>query len=343
MDVAALFSEEGLELLKKGVVRISPGGLRFTDGPMKGRMYEMAELVLQNAENENPEIKNTVAAALEKVSAQYKSLKKDTAKTLNDLNRAAGNAQMLGGINVALSFANTAITVAEFAVVCHKLDGMKADLKQIDTKIDAIYRGLTIDRQKDSFQNYMRSLRNDLIAFEERRAENTQDEYYQRNDRSIPNLLGDVGYFLEQVKDWFTDGEITAEKCELGCEILFSLLPLYSSEIIGACQCHVRLHGKLPGQYSLWLEPLTAFSEEPFQNGLKKFLIYAYPVLSPLQKADLYDTMNVVLSNILKAQINNGKICEYMASENVSMLDESKIQALSISDFEKGISLASVS
>ena len=343
MNLMAVFSEEGMELLDKGTVCISAGGLRFTDGPKKGCIYELADFVLQNEEDANPEMKNTIAAALEKVSAQYKTLKKDTAKSLNDLNRAAFNSQLLGGVNVALSFANTAISVAGFVVVYHKLGELETDIKQIDAKIDEIYHDIMSSHQKERFQNYLIRMHNDLSAFKDYHTENAQTEYYQRNDQSIPNLLGDVSCFLEQVREWFTDSKITAEKGALGCEILFSLLPLYSNEIIEACQCHVHLHGKMPGQYPLWLEPLAALSEEPFQTGLKQFLIYKNPSLSPLQKASLYNTMNVVLSNILKAQINNGKICEYMASENVTTFDELKIQAISVKDFEKGFSLTSAS
>ena len=82
MNLMAVFSEEGMELLDKGTVCISAGGLRFTDGPKKGCIYELADFVLQNEEDANPEMKNTIAAALEKVSAQYKTLKKIRPKAL---------------------------------------------------------------------------------------------------------------------------------------------------------------------------------------------------------------------------------------------------------------------
>ena len=72
---------------------------------------------------------------------------------------------------------------------------------------------------------------------------------------------------------------------------------------------------------------------------LKEYLIFAYPTLSPLQKADLYETMNVVISNILKAQINNGKICEFMATEGAASFDDLKIEAIGVNDFEKSLTL----
>ena len=62
MNLMAVFSEEGMELLDKGTVCISAGGLRFTDGPKKGCIYELADFVLQNEEDANPEMKNTIYA-----------------------------------------------------------------------------------------------------------------------------------------------------------------------------------------------------------------------------------------------------------------------------------------
>lgn len=330
--ILAVFSEEGMRLYQAGKLKLSKGGLRWPNG----ELFELADVQLalpDKADGGSAAIRQAVA----QLTGQYKFLQTGLQGKVKHLDRMADKIHFLSGISLALSAADLVVTAVGFAVVCRKLDAMTDDLRHINDQFDRLYHDLVQGQEERAYRSYMRQMKGDLIAFEEHRGEGTQEEYYTMKRREIHTLLGDVGDLLYHIPDQFSKGGMTAEEGELVCEILFTLLPLYSREIMEVCECHAGRFGRMPEEYADWMAPLSALAGEEFQNALRQYLVFACPAASPLQKVEIRDRVNEILANILKAQVSCAKLCTAMAARRLHSLDELKLQPIGVGSWEQGL------
>lgn len=326
----AVFSEKGMELLREGKVSLKKGGLRWPDGTL----FELASLVPAKAKDDLADSPG-IQKALKQITAQCAGIQKSLRDGFQEVYRKTNHITQLTRLNTAVSIGNAALSVIETAVICQKLDGLKEDIQEIDGHMQTVYKAMLLSQTEYPFHHYVTRVKNDLIGFKKK-------DYYERFSRDINNLLGDIKEYLCKILNWFENDEMTAEKGESACNIVFTLLPLYSRELVEVCRSYVKQNGTLPPQYEEWSAPFSALGEEPFQSALKRFLVFGHPELSPKQKAAVRDTMNWTITNMLKEQLNYVKLCNAVAAQQVSDVDEVNLQPVSLDDLKSMSGMSSV-
>lgn len=324
----AVFSQEGMRLLQEGKVSLKKGGLRWPDGTL----FELADLVPAKVKDD---LTDSLGGqkALKQIAAQYAGIQKSLGNGFQEVYRKTNHITQLTRLNTAVSIGNAALSIVETEIICKKIDDLGEDIQAIDFRMQEIYKGMLVSQTERPFRYYITRIKNDLVEFE-------KEGYYNRFSRDINNLLGDIKEYLCKILNWFENGEMTAEKGESASNIIFTLLPLYSRELVEVCRNYVKQNGTLPPQYDEWIALFSALGTEPFQSALKKFLVFGHPELSPKQKAAVRDTMNWMIVNMIKEQINNVKLCEAMVTQQVCEIDEEEMQPISLDDLKlvRGVS-----
>lgn len=227
----------------------------------------------------NPQLVRRQLAGIVKGQAANNMMLKDLAKNVSSIYSTVTSVQMIGWMNVALSAANLAATVASTVIICEKLDQIDKKLDRIEGKIDQVkhvqfvsdikspcralikdYKVLTADlaKGKDIDENrILQSINQCCVEIEKL--------YDVRNDYPIGDVLG----------------------------LLYDLLPIFTDLI---CIYYQYYFDPEHGEYSLhqdWLKVYDMLDSTAFRNQVQDYLIIDEK-LGNAQQNEIMDCLHLV-------------------------------------------------
>ncbi len=292
-------TKEAIKLIQSGQATLSSGGVRL----LTGEIFELAKPVASVAKNALGSISlgpagaaiglasslaqnvqtgilqhsvNVANAKLDQVIEQLNSF----ATALQGLQQI----QALSWVTMGFSLANIGISVAGFQMTLKKLD-------QIQGQIKEFYDRYKEDRQSDrieAFRNCLQSMKAHLGFLQEKYSSASYDDqnFIQREALIEKDIITTCN-FIHSVKEEFVANRIDRQ---IGCQILFVLLPVYAQTMNEFCCQYYYLHGFQHRLYADWLAVIHEMNDDAFRAGMKHFLTFdkAYATLPMETKKNAY-------------------------------------------------------
>ena len=302
--VSFALSKHGMELLKAGVARLGPGGLKDI---ATGRMIEMVKPVLQIANKANPlnplSTFNLVTSLASEGYSAYKLNKMDgkldgMIRSLSEITKAVGSIQtveILQFATVGLQLANVAVTAVGFYLTMKKLDEIGGELRAFYDR----YREDKAADEKEKYQSYMGMVSSHMGYLQMRYETDIFDERdFLFRSSGIEHDCNQIYSFLQKILQQFMSHKIDHA---LACQIIFTLGPAFA-ELVSEYCCQYRCYlGKRNPQFDNWCGILKQINSESFILFLQQEMAFNpyYLELSPEQR---HNALVVCFGSIAKCQ-----------------------------------------
>ena len=192
--------------------------------------------------------------------AQNNVMLKDMAKNVSGIFSAVSSIQAVSWLNVALSAANLAATVASTVIICNKLDHIDKKLDRIESKIDSVKRVQFATDIKQPCRSVIKQYK--VIS----------DEL--KNGKAVPaedilkviNACSDEMEKIYDVRTEYSTGTVL--------ELLYDLMPVLTDLIV---QYYTNYYDPERGEYTLhqdWMKIYDMLDSDEFKAQVEDYLIF---------------------------------------------------------------------
>ena len=293
-------SNAAARLIKAGEALLSSGGVRSTTG----QLIELAKPVVSSSlkslasgsklgpiaagVNLASSLAGNVQSGFIQHSVNIANTKLDSvikqlgalSMTMSGLNQI----QILSWVNSTFSLANCGLSIAGFYMTLKKMDGLQG---QITNFFDRYKQ----DRQNDRIQEYERilmDLKADLAYIQQLHTENTFDcQVFDVRAAGIEKDLNAARAFLKALMEDFQKRRIDGV---MGCEMIFTLLPVYSQLFNEFCCWQYYAHHTQHALISDWKIVLENVQTPAFKKTVSQFFTFepTYAHIAPARKAEAH-------------------------------------------------------
>lgn len=207
----------------------------------------------------DPQFARKQLANLARNQTQNTAMLKNLAKNVSGIYAAVSSLQIASWLNVALSAANLAATVASTVIICNKLDHIDRKLDRIEGKIDAIARAQFVIQIKQPGKAVIMNYK--LIATELRKGKDVPEG----------NLLDEINQCcllmetIYSLRKSYPTGDVL--------DLLFDLMPVLTDLIVLYYQ---HFYDPAQGKHTLhqdWMRIFDLLDSDDFRNEIQDYLI----------------------------------------------------------------------
>lgn len=323
-NVTWAVSTEAKELVKSGEAVFSSGGIRLLDGTLK----ELAVPIVKTTSNEltAPPV---LSAMNNYSSTQLAELIKNGTQMTNGKLESVLNMSTKLCLNTALSWANVAINLANcgLAFVFYKKQTnlMTKYFEEQNHRIDLVIDLLNdINDKIAQIDNRDRAER---IKYFFNQSDTDIDELLNNHydlkteHRTISSFLNEFSAFIEYLIDDYEKGLISND---FYLQSIFLLGSLFTKEVDLFSLQYYQVMKNDHKKYDYWCSIIDKIDKcESLKKRIKSYIMLQSPEISPLEKRDYYEILNLTFSNhTYNLQINNYVKKKIAIDSNLSTFDE---------------------
>lgn len=276
------------ELREKGIAEVA---LRRADSKFRAFVKcrtlnpsESATATLPNPFQPDPERKNilslenvrNVLASLSRENGVIKDSVKDLACRVEDVYQLTSSVKNIACLNLGFSLANMAVDVAGFAIVTEKLNMLHSEIQAAADKIKQISNVLKNEKLGECEKLIMQC---NAMAAKLKDAEDVDLDKLQEL------LINMKAYISELILDLHDD----ALDEEMLLNMVYSLMPAYTSLFHEFLRGYFFQKGDMPANYGIFLSLYEKFGDEDFLERLQDY----YFLRKKMHATDTLDILNV--------------------------------------------------
>ena len=269
-QIAFKLSKEAIRMIKSGKAVLTPGGIRSVDS---GQILQLARPVMTKTYSQK--------------------------ELLNRVMQSTRHMEAISWVNAGLSLVNIGVSVVGFYLVLNKMNSLQGELRQFIDAYNADQQSEVLREYKDHLQ----MITNHLSYLQSRYTTpifDQQDFMIHRID--IENECIRTENFLDKTLTALLNSHM---ETKLGCQIIFTLAPVYAQLVNEYCCQYYCLCRQQHNQFSSWLSILDQINSELFQTFMKKQMAFNvdYAKLNPQRRKDVlsvaFDGIEELKENML--------------------------------------------
>lgn len=232
---------------------------------------------------------------------------------LNQISQTVQTVQALSWVNTALNLVNVGVSVAGFYMTLKKMESMHGDLRHFIDTYNANEQAKTVE----DYKNHLQKITNHLAYLQSRYTSEVfgqQDFMNRRNE--IENECIETANFLNKILTAFQAGQI---ETKLGCQIIFTLAPVYAQLVNEYCCQYYCLCGQQHNQFENWLGALDEIDSDEFRRFMKRQMAFnlEYAELHPQRRKDV---LTVAFASV--EEVKNSLI---LCAETIKLVPENSL------------------
>ncbi len=281
-EVQLIFSitKEAVELVKKGELVFSKGGVRRHDGTL----FELAKPALQPVLPGPPTLPNRLIRYLVRQNESQSSLLSDlnykmdlSLQQLQNVEKSLSSIASINALswaNCAFSVANCGISVAGFAMVLQQMDRLSGQVRALAELVDQAIRSDLMER----FDRYCLNLRSCLHSLE-------LASFDAAYSLTLEKHLNEAAAFMNRL---IRDIQQSCAYTDLAVSMLFGMATPFAHVVREYSVKYFYAHQSEPANLQSWISVLAQLIAWDFTKALKRHMLYSHLELTMEQRYTAY-------------------------------------------------------